>query len=194
MTVAIDSLDQLQAYERLAILCKGQRQHACPIANSITCREACSYSAGQACIQCNFALSLDGSMLSSRSRNDPRHCKITSCSNSTALQQSRMLHTSCSIAESTVSANTMQNRATQHRQSSKLTSKPECVGSKDEGGKVCQTPNSRADSDGDVASCVLIWQILPTKVLAYVCAEEEQQVGEERCLDSAPAQSRTILS
>lgn len=87
-----------------------------------------------------------------------------------------------------------QRHIAEDRQSSRLTSKPKCVGSKDESGKVCQPPNSRTDSHGDIASCVLIWQILPAKVLAYVCAEEEQQVGEERRLDGAPAQSRTILS
>ena len=129
-------------------------------------------------------------MLSSRSRSDSMHCKITPRSNSTAVQQSRMLHDRCSkakyIPQCKHGVEQQQAAQTEH---SKLTSKAKCVRSKDEGGKVCKPPNSSTNSHCDVASCVLVWQILPTKVLADVRAEKEQQVGEERRLDGAPAQN-----
>lgn len=68
-----------------------------------------------------------------------------------------------------------------------LTSKAECICPEDKGGKVSQAPNSCTDCYGDVTCSVLVWQILPAKVLADVGAEEEEQVGEESCLNGTPA-------
>ena len=68
-----------------------------------------------------------------------------------------------------------------------LTSQSQSICAKDEGCKVGKSSHSCPDGNSDVLGCVLVWQLLPTKVGADAGAEEEQQVGEEPSLKCAPA-------
>ena len=75
-----------------------------------------------------------------------------------------------------------------------LTNKAKCIRPEDEGGKVSQAADSGANCHGYVSRSVLVRQVLATKVLADIGAEEEQQVSEERCLNGTPAELRNILT